>query len=88
MHRSDRMELQADGAELWFADWVGGPTLAKVSNCRLVNLVGDMRRTVVITGPADTWFSIPACCAIAGKRVRGYIASDDDGNAVFRHTYY
>jgi hypothetical protein len=80
-----------DGSKLWFADWMGGPTLAKVTNCRLANLAGDMRRTVYVTGEADTWFSIPACCYIGGKRVTGYLTGDGDSDGksiVFRHTYY
>lgn len=86
--RCDVSKVQSDNACLCFAQWLGGPTLAKVRNCRLVNLQGDMRRTVTITGHADTWFSIPAECRIAGCHVRGYVTSDDDGNAVFRHVYY
>lgn len=85
--RSDRSEQQPDGAKLWYADWMGGPTLAKIENCRLANLEGDMRRTVVITGHADTYFSIPAQCSIAGVKVKGYVTSDE-GNLVFRHVYY
>ena len=84
--RSDKSKTQPDGAKLWFAEWMGGPTLAKIENCRLENLEGDMRRTVTITGHADTWFSIPAECSIAGCRVKGYVTSDD-GELVFRHCY-
>lgn len=87
-YRADISAKQADGATVWCTQWLGGPTLAKVVNCRLENLAGDMRRTVYITGEPNTWFSIPAVCKVAGCRVKGYVTNDDDGNAVFRHVYY
>lgn len=87
-YRADKSKKQADGAIVWRAEWMFGPSLARVNNCRLENLAGDMRRTVYVTGEADTWFSIPAVCKLAGKRVRGYLTSDDDKNLVFRHCYY
>lgn len=87
-YRADIWRLQPDDAIVWCMRWSGGPTLAKIDNCRLENLEGDMRRTVYVTGEADTRFSIPAVCKIQGCRVRGYITTDDDRNLVFRHTYY
>lgn len=87
-YRSDKFDTQLDKAKLWYAVWLGGPTLAKIENCRLENLEGGMRRTVTITGEADTAFSIPACCSIAGCRVKGYVTGDGDGNLVFRHSCY
>lgn len=87
-HRCDESQGQPDGAVVWWAKWMGGPTLAKVENCRLDNLAGDMRRTVTILGEADTFFSVPAECSVAGARVRGYVTGDGDGNLVFRHVYY
>lgn len=87
-YRADISETQSDGAIVWSAQWMGGPSLAKVNNCRLETLAGDMRATVYITGEADTYFSIPAVCCLMGKRVKGYVASDDHGNLVFRHVYY
>ena len=87
-YRADVSKTQPDGAVLWSAKWMGGPTLAKIDNCRLVDLAGDMRRTVYITGEPDTWFSIPAVCSLAGCRMRGYVTVADDGNEVFQHCYY
>lgn len=85
--RADKSDTQADGAKLWFADWLGGPSLAKIENCRCENLHGEPRVTVYITGEADTYFSIPAACYLFGKVVRGYVTGDDDGNRVFRQIY-
>lgn len=87
-YRADKAEKQGDGATVWYADWMGGPTVSKIENCRLENLCGEMRRTVYVTGEADTWFSIPAVCKLAGKKVTGYITGDENKNLVFRHTYY
>ena len=87
-YRADTARQQADNAIAWFAMWMGGPTLARIDNCRLENLAGDMRRTVYITGDADTYFSIPAVTKIAGCRVRGYVTTDGEGNHVFRHCYH
>lgn len=87
-YRSDTSRSQSDGATLWFAEWMGGPTLSKIDNCRLDGLAGDMRRTVYITGEPDTYFSIPAVCKIQGCRVRGYVTGDGNGEYVFRHCYY
>jgi hypothetical protein len=87
-YRADKSKVQQDGAKLWFADWIGGPTLSKIENCRYENMHGDMRGTVYITGEPDTFFSQPAVTSIKGCRVRGYVTSDDDGNIVFRHCYY
>lgn len=87
MYRRDFEKRQPDNAVAWYSQWMGGPTLAAVENCRLVNLEGDMRRLVVVTGEPDTYFSIPAKCSIGGAIVRGYITVEDDC-FVFRHTYY
>ena len=86
-YRADTASKQPDGATVWRTVWMGGRPLAKVENCRLADLAGDMRRTVYVTGEADTWFSQPAVCVIQGATVRGYVTSEDD-NIVFRHCYY
>jgi hypothetical protein len=86
-YRADISRTQNDGAVLWFSKWVGGPSLAKIDNCRLAKLEGDMRATVFITGECDTFFSQPAVISFRGKRVRGYV-TNADGNFVFHHVYY
>lgn len=87
-YRADFSESQSDGATLWYAQWLGGPTLAKIENCRLINLAGDMRATVYITNEPDTFFSQPAACSIKGCRVKGYVTTDADGSLVFHQVYY
>ncbi len=91
-YRCDFAKTQEDGAVTWWANWMGGPSLAKIDNCRIYGVEGDMRRTVVITGEPDTYFSQPAECSIAGCRVKGYVTGADDGehegNLVFRPVYY
>lgn len=87
-YRADCSAIQPDGAIVWRSRWIGGTPIAKVENCRLDNLVGDMRAMVYATGDADTVFSIPAVCQLLGKRVKGYLTGDDDGNLVFRQCYY
>jgi len=87
-YRADLSEMQKDGAIIKSAQWMGGPSLARIDNCRLANLQGDMRGIVYIQGEPDTFFSIPAVTRIMGKTVKGFVTTDDDGNLVFRHVYY
>ena len=85
-YRADYANRQTDGAYVWrSAHW---DCLARINNCRLANLEGEPRRSVYITGEADTFFSIPAETRYMGKRVKGYVTGDDNGNLVFRHVYY
>lgn len=87
-YRADEFTIQPDGAVVWTSKWMGGPSLARINNCRLANLAGNMRRTVYVKGEADTAFSIPAVCQLADCTIQGYLTGDDDGNLVFRHGYY
>jgi hypothetical protein len=43
-----------------------------------------MRLTCYATGYADTYFSIPAVTRYKGKRIKGYLTTDQDGGAEFR----
>jgi hypothetical protein len=87
-YRADKSESQADGAVCWYSSWMGGPSLAKIENCRIESLAGEPRVTAFIQGEPDTYFSIPAVCSYKGCRVTGYVTGDGDGNLVFRHCYY
>jgi hypothetical protein len=65
----------------------GGPfdclgPYAKVVNCPIDGT--NLRRTCYATGYADTWFSVPAVCKVDGKRIVGYLGSDDKGDITFR----
>lgn len=74
---------QANGGVPYYTKWIGGPTLALIRNCKIENLsIGA--RTVYITGEPDTWTSIPAACRYRGKRVVGYVTSDENREYVFR----
>lgn len=53
-----------------------GSNVAKVSNCPCDD---GKRRTVYVTGGADTYFSIPAACLVAGKRRVGYLTGTEGG---------
>lgn len=76
-YRADRSRLESDGSVSWIAEWIGGPTLAKINNCRINGF--DRRLTVYVTGEADTWFSLPAATRCKGRYVKGYITSDEQG---------
>lgn len=72
-YRMDRNgDVQPNGSQPVYTDWIGGPSLAAVRNCPIYGR--EERRTVYATGEADTWFSIPAACRIAGKTQRGCLA--------------
>ena len=63
----------------------GGPfdclgPFAKVQNCPIEGT--GLRRTAYATGYADTFFSVPACCKVRGKRITGYFTVDG-GNVAF-----
>jgi hypothetical protein len=83
-YRADYAEApQANGAIPYFTRWMGGPSLAKIAQCPCANWDRLAARTVYITGEPDTYFSIPAACSFKGRRVKGYVTTDDDGCYVF-----
>ena len=87
-YRADKAgDVQANGGQPFYSDWMGGPSLALIRNCPIENRDYGAR-TVYIAGEPDTWFSQPAECSVAGCKVRGYVTGDDEGNLVFRQTYY
>jgi len=83
-YRKDTARLEPDKARTWFVNWIGGPTLSAIDNCR--SQLG-FRVNVRITGQPDTYFSIPAEIRFKGCKVRGYITTDDEGY-IFHHCYY
>ena len=74
--RADFSEAQADGAIKWFADWIGGPSLARVNACRIAGT--ELRRAVYVTGEPNTWFSIPAATRVKGKYIPGFLTGESD----------
>lgn len=86
-YRADSSEQQRDGATLWFANWLGGTTLSKITNCCWSSVEGSPRVTVYIRGESDTYISQPAATYYMGCTIRGYVTSDD-GVLVFHHCLY
>ena len=86
---------QANGGTPWYADWIGGPTLAFIRDCPISNaplgLTSELSRprTVYTTGEPDACFGIPAACryrVVKGKQLvlRGWITTDEAGEFYFR----
>ena len=58
---------------------------AKVNNCPIHGT--EIRRTAYATGYADTYFSVPAVTRYKGRRITGYLTTNEEGGAEFRpHT--
>lgn len=85
-YRADEAgETGLNGATPYYARWIGGPTLALVRNCPCGN--ADLpARTVYITGEPETWSSLPAACSYKGKRITGYVMTDENGYVFRAHT--
>lgn len=84
-YRADSSSPQGDGATLHYANWIGGPTLSKITNCRIENFPDKPRGTVYITGEADSYFTIPAAMSYKGKTVRGFVTSEN--GMIYFHAY-
>lgn len=74
---------QVNGGTPWYTNWMGGPTLALIRDCKIEN-ASLAPRTVYIQNVADTYFSQPAACKYKGKTITGYVATDDNGEYIFR----
>lgn len=86
-YRADKAgEKQQNGGTPYYTHWMGGPTLALVRDCKIVNAeIGP--RTVYVRGVHDTFFSMPAACRVHGKTITGWIGVDDNQEYVFHvHT--
>lgn len=94
-YRADKAGYQQqNGGIPWFTNWMGGPSLALIRNCKIeracprelvaCNCHTITPRTVYVRGEPDTTFSIPAACTYKRKTMQGYIALDDNGEYVFR----
>jgi hypothetical protein len=81
-YRIDRREPIADDQIAYYTDWMGGPTLAGIGNCRIAGLPLGTRYSVRVTGEPGTYFSIPAETTIKGRRIVGSLSAlaDFDGD--------
>lgn len=65
-----------NGAIAHYARWIGGLSLAKITNCRVYRDIYPPR-TVYVTGEPLTWTSQPAACTFRGQTIRGYLTCRD-----------
>lgn len=70
-------DTEPNGSVPLYSKWFGGPSLAGIRNCPCSD---GVTRTVYITGEADTFFSMPACVAVKGKRRKGFITVQTVGD--------
>lgn len=85
-YRADKATKNQDDSISWHARWIGGPSLAKVQNCRIHGM--PYRLAVYVTGEPDTYFSQPAATRRRGQHVAGFLTCDDEGpifHAMDRH---
>lgn len=74
LYRCDRSETTEHGQTLWFTDWMGGPTLAKVEGA----ICPDGRRRIAyVTGEPLTYFALPAFVNNGKEKVRGHVWHED-----------
>lgn len=78
-YKADYAKNNPDGSLSWYALWIGGSTLAKVTGCWCED---GKRRAVYTTGEPDTWFSVPASTRVRGHYVKGFLTVDE-GNPRF-----
>lgn len=82
-YRADKAgEIQPNGAQPYYTQWMGGPSLALIRNCPVA---GATPRTVYIRGEADTFYSVPAAARIDGRDVKGFITCDENGYSFWRN---
>ena len=79
-YRVDREDVNEHGQVLGFAEWMGGPTLARVKNAVCHD---GKQRTAFVTGNPLTYFSLPARVNIGKSSVKGSLAVCEDGLYTF-----
>lgn len=79
-YRADKAgDIATNGSQPFYADWMGGPTLALIRNCPIeAKGTSIPPRTVYVRGEPDTFFSVPAACSYRGKTVTGFITCRDE----------
>ena len=73
-YRADTATANQDGSTSHFANWLGGPTLAKITNCMCED---GSPRTVIVTGEPDSFFSIPAATSRKGLTIKGFLTTGE-----------
>jgi len=81
-YRTDRTETNEHGQTLGFADWIGGPTLSKVTAA----CPDGRRRWAYVTGEPQTWFSLPAYVNNGKAKVTGWLGCEDGLYTFHPHT--
>jgi hypothetical protein len=72
--RVDIEEENEYGQFIGSARWMGGPTVARIRNCRCKD--GSIR-TAYVTGEPDTFFSLPARVNVGKRSVKGFLTVAD-----------
>ncbi len=72
--RVDFEEENRHGQFVGKTRWIGGPSPARIRNCRCQD---GIDRTAYITGEPDTWWTTPARINIGKRSVRGYLTCED-----------
>lgn len=71
-------EPEYNGSIRCYTYWMPGKTTAAIANCP-IDIAGEPRRMVYLTGEADTYFTVPAVCKLFSITVKGYITMDLQG---------
>jgi len=77
----DKREINKFDQELGYAIWMGGLSLTYVKG---ILCQDEIRRIYHKTGEPDTYFSMPGYVTVKGKKVKGYLTTNNDGVYEFR----
>jgi hypothetical protein len=72
-YRTDRLETNEHGQTAGYADWIGGPTMSKVT----ADCPDGRRRWAYVTGEPQTWFNLPAYVNNGKIAVKGWLGCED-----------
>jgi len=73
-YRVDVEQENEHGQFIGSARWMGGPTVARIRNCRCDD---NVNRTAYVTGEPDTFFTLPARVNIGKQSLKGYLTVKD-----------
>ena len=86
-YQASKSRQQRDGAIVWYASYIGSPTIGKIVNCRVISLIGEPRVTVFVTGRYDSYLSLTTKFYFRGKVLNGLLTHEGN-NIVCQHCYY